>query len=97
MLCGGGGGGDGGGGDGGGERRWMMATYSTCVLHAVAQYCKDKLGWEKKLSSRTRAPLGCRHSPAPMLRVGQGSTSTYLIQYLTESKNRYYETHSVRV
>ena len=32
---------DGGGGDGG-KRRWMIAKYSTCVLHADAQYFKDK-------------------------------------------------------
>ena len=32
----------------------------------------------------TRAPHGCRHSPAPMLRVGQGSTSTCSIQYLVK-------------
>ena len=30
----------------------------------------------KKLISHKRAPYGCRHSPALMLRVGQGSTST---------------------
>ena len=29
----------------------------------------------------TRAPHGCRHSPAPMLRVGQGSTLTSSIQH----------------
>ena len=44
-----------------------------------------------------RAPHGCRHSPAPMLRVGQGSTSTCSIQYSTGSKNRYHTTHSLRV
>ena len=55
RVSGGGGGGEGlvgrqgrgvcggGGGDGGGERRWMIAKYSTDVLHADVQYLKDKL------------------------------------------------------
>ena len=34
----------GGGGDGGGERRWIIANIlPTCVLHADAQYFKDKI------------------------------------------------------
>ena len=39
----------GGGDDGDGERRWMIAKHSACVLHADAQYFKDKLwgGWEE--------------------------------------------------
>ena len=45
----------------------------------------------------TRDPHGCRHSPAPMLRVGQGSTSNCSIQYSIESKNRYHTTHVLRV
>ena len=34
----------------------------------------------------TRAPHGCRHSPARMLRVGQGNTSDCSIPYSMESK-----------
>ena len=48
------------------------------------------LPWDKVgkvatiITDSTRAPHGCRHTPAPMLRVGQGSTSNCSSQYLVE-------------
>ena len=42
-------------------------------------------GADRNIKS-TRAPRVCRHLPAPMLRVGQGSTSNCSIQYLIEDK-----------
>ena len=45
----------------------------------------------------TRATHGCRHTPAPMLRVAQDSTSSCSIQYLVKVTKVTTHNHSLRV
>ena len=73
------------------RRRSNEAIWSRIPVPRIVYWGRD----EKKLLTEkppkkndyihiTRAPHGCRHSPALMLRVGQGSTSNCSIQYLVE-------------
>ena len=47
------------------------------------------LSHERKKKSVSKALHGCRHLPAPMLRVGQGSTSNSSIQHHYHTLNTY--------
>ena len=63
-------------------RARSVAKYSqrddSCCFQALLSITRYILWY------RTRAPHGYRHTPAPMLGVGQGSTSTRSIQYLVK-------------
>ena len=54
-------------------------TLVSCLVLFACMLVAVGTAWPNHLAvfyKSTRAPHGRRHSPAPMLRVGQGSTST---------------------